>query len=110
MISFNYISGNPITLPVGRYVTFINDEPVILEDFDQINNFRLPAIHHLDISYAIEKQHKKFKSTLVFGVYNIYNRFNPFMAFIGLDESSDPVLKIRSLMPILPIAKYSIKI
>ena len=110
MISFNYISGNPITLPVGRYVTFINDEPVILEDFDQINNFRLPAIHHLDISYAIEKQHKKFKSTLVFGVYNIYNRFNPFMAFIGLDESSDPVLKIRSLMPLLPIAKYSIKI
>ena len=110
MISFNYISGNPITLPVGRYETFINDEPVILEDFDQINNFRLPAIHHLDVSYSVEKQHKKFKSTLVFGVYNLYNRFNPFMAFIGLDESSEPVLKIRSLMPILPIAKYSIKI
>lgn len=110
MISFNYISGNPITLPAGRYVTYINDEQVILEDFDQINNFRLPALHHLDISYSIEKQHKKFRSTLVLGIYNIYNRFNPFMAFIGLNESSEPVLKIRSLMPILPIAKYSIKI
>lgn len=110
MLSFNYISGNPITLPVGRYITYINEEPVILEDYDEINNFRLPAIHHVDISYSIEKQHKKFSSTLVLGVYNVYNRFNPFMAFIGLDETSEPVLKIRSLMPILPIVKYAIRI
>ena len=106
--SFSYISGNPITLPVGRYVTYLNDEQIILEDFDEINNFRLPAIHHLDVSYSRTKKHKKIKSTLVLGVYNIYNRLNPFMAFIGTNELSEPVLKIRSLMPILPMVKYSI--
>lgn len=110
MVSFNYISGNPITIPAGRYETYINDERIIIEDFDEINNFRLPAIHHIDVSYSVEKQHKKFNSTLVVGIYNVYNRFNPFMAFIGLNENSEPVLKIRSLMPALPIVKYAIKL
>ena len=110
MVSFNYISGNPITIPAGRYETYINDEPVIIEDFDEINNFRLPSIHHVDVSYSVEKQHKKFNSTFVIGIYNIYNRFNPFMAFIGLNKNSEPVLKIRSLMPALPIVKYAIKL
>ena len=108
-IAFNYISGNLITLPTGRFITYLNNQKVILEDFDDINNFRLPAIHHLDVSYRISKNHKKMKSNLIIGVYNVYNRLNPFMAFIGIDESSQPVLKIRSLMPILPIIKYAIE-
>ncbi len=110
LISFNYASGNPITIPTGRYVTLLNGEEVVVDEFDKVNNFRLPANHHLDISYLRERQHKRYISNLVLGVYNVYNQLNPFMVYLGLDDQANPTLKLRSYLPILPMLKYSIKI
>ncbi|MFT6004495.1 MAG: hypothetical protein ACJAR8_000572 [Bacteroidia bacterium] len=110
LVSFNYASGNPITIPTGRYVTLVNGEEVVVDEFDKINNFRLPATHHLDISYLRERKHKRYISNLVVGVYNVYNQLNPFMVYLGLDDEANPTLKLRSYLPILPMLKYSIKI
>lgn len=107
---WNYASGNPITVPISRYVTVVGDQEVIVEEYGDINNYRLPSTHHLDIAFVKEKQHKKFASTFTFGVYNVYNRLNPFMAFIGLDDNAEPQLKLRSYLPVLPTFKYSIKL
>lgn len=107
---WSYASGNPITVPVSRYVTIIGDQDVIVEEYGDINNYRLPSTHHLDIAFVHEKQYKKFASIFTFGVYNVYNRLNPFMAFIGLDDNAEPQLKLRSYLPVLPTIKYSIKI
>lgn len=108
--TWSYASGNPITIPVARYITMVGGEDVVVEEYGDINNYRLPSTHHLDIAFVKERQHRNFYSTLTFGVYNVYNRLNPFMAFIGLDENSDPQLKLRSYLPILPTLKYSIKL
>jgi hypothetical protein len=110
LVSFTYASGNPITIPSARYVTIINGEEITVEEFDKINNYRLPSTHHLDISYLRERKHKRFDSKLVIGVYNIYNRLNPFMVFIGLNDDAEPTLKLRSYLPAMPMLKYSVKL
>lgn len=110
LLSFNFASGNPITVPTGRYITLINGEEVVVDEFDKVNNYRLPATHHLDISYIREKSYKNCTTSLVVGVYNVYNQLNPFMVYLGLDDDANPTLKLRSYLPILPMLKYSIKI
>ena len=110
MISFSFASGNPVTLPSARYVTLINGQEVIVEEFDKINNFRMPATHHLDVSYQKVRKHKHFESTLIVGVYNIYNQLNPFMVYIGVNETVEPTIKIRSYLPMMPMLKYTIRI
>lgn len=108
--SWSFASGNPITVPVSRYITMVGDQEIVIEEYGDLNNYRLPSTHHLDIAFIKEREYKKFKSSITFGVFNIYNRLNPFMAFIGLDENAEPQLRLRSYLPILPTFKYSIKI
>ena len=108
--AWSYASGNPITVPTARYISEINGQEVIVEEFIKLNNFRLPATHHLDISYVKESVREKFTSTFVLGVYNIYNRFNPYMLYAGIDEAGTPTFKIRSFLPIIPMVRYSVKI
>jgi len=108
LLAFNYASGNPITIPSARYISVINGEDIIVEEFDKINNFRLPATHHLDFSYIRNRSHQKFKSSLVVGVYNVYNRLNPFMVYIGLDDNGEATLKLRSYLPTMPMLKYTV--
>lgn len=108
--SFTYATGNPITVPTSRYITLINGEEVVVEEFSGINNYRMPATHHLDISYIRNRSHTKFKTTTVLGIYNVYNRLNPFMTFVGLDEDANPELKLRSFLPIMPMAKIILKL
>lgn len=110
LMSWNFSSGNPITVPSGRYVAEINGEEVIIEEFTELNNFRLPATHHLDISLIKTKQHKSFRSKFIVGVYNVYNRFNPYMLFSGIDEEGNQTYRVRSYLPILPMIKYQIKL
>jgi hypothetical protein len=110
MLSFLFSSGNPVSLPSARYITVVNGSQIIVEEFNKINNFRLPATHHLDVSYMYSKSHKHYNSTLILGVYNIYNQLNPFMVYIGVNEAAEPVIKIRSYLPIMPMLKYSISI
>lgn len=106
IVNFSFTSGNPISIPTSRYVIMVGEVPVVAEEYARINNYRLPATHHLDVAYKTIRQYKKFNTELVAGVYNIYNRLNPFMVYIGVDEKLDPVLKLRSYQPMMPMVKY----
>ena len=108
-ISFSYASGNPVTIPSSRYVTEIGGKEVLVEVIDEINNYRLPATHHLDIALHRVKHYEKINTEFTFGIYNLYNQLNPFMVYIGLDESVEPVFKLRSYLPMMPMLKYHIQ-
>lgn len=108
LLAFSFASGNPVSLPSARYIALVNGQEVLVEEFNSINNFRLPATHHLDVSYARSSSHKHFDSHLILGVYNIYNQLNPFMVYIGVNADAQPVIKLRSYLPIMPMLKYSI--
>lgn len=107
-VSFTYASGNPITVPSSRFVTTVGGKQVIVEEYNDINNYRLPATHHLDIAFKQHRKYPKVETDLVFGIYNLYNQLNPFMVYIGLDEKIEPVLKLRSYLPMMPMLKYHI--
>lgn len=107
-VSFTYASGNPITIPSSRYITVVGGREVIVEEYNEVNNFRLPATHHLDVALKHSRTYKNFNSDLVVGIYNLYNQLNPFMVYIGVDQKVQPVLKVRSYLPMMPMLKYHI--
>lgn len=94
---WNYSTGRPFTLPnsisprtelSGRY--FISTD---------INNFRMPAFHRLDLNLDREYQTKRGKKNW-FGisVYNAYNRVNPF--YVTPDNQGN--LKVYGFFPVIP--------
>jgi len=71
-----YMTGNPVTSPVGFYE--LNGSTVPL--YGERNNDRLPDYHRLDLSvvYQLNKPGKRFRHNLSLTLYNAYGRANPF--------------------------------
>lgn len=107
--NFHYYSGSPITLPQYRYVTTLNGTPVVLDEYRSINNFRMVPSHQMDVQYQRIIEKDKLKHHFTLGLFNMYSQINPFMVFVGLNESGEQALKIRSFLPFLPILKYALE-
>lgn len=71
-----YLTGNPITTPVGFYSYNGYTVPV----YGEKNNSRLPDYHRLDFSasYALNKPGKRYRHSIMLTLYNLYGRSNPF--------------------------------
>lgn len=108
---FVFVSGNAYTLPIGRYII----QGRIVNQYGDVNSFRMPPYHRMDISLNRKIITKKnWSSELIFSVYNIYNRANPY--FIYFEASGDLekyTLKVKpvvvSLFPVIPSVSWSFK-
>jgi hypothetical protein len=106
-----YASGNTATLPVGRWWMMGS----LINDYDGINNIRLPAYHRLDIAANYTLKSKRFKeSVLSFSLINVYNRANPyFLKYRVLMDKNNYNLKVMvdqiSLFPIMPSISWRFK-
>lgn len=101
--TFMLNSGSVMSLPIGRALIQGN----IINDYDGINNFRMPLYHRLDISLTRKINMGLFKGVAAFSVFNVYNRKNPFYYFYSVKGNlNDYYLKVSlervSLFPILP--------
>lgn len=122
-LNWVYSSGEMITLPLMTAI--IPDIPDItdsrgipepVEQLDHRNNYRMPAMHRLDvgISYTTIKKGNRY-SVFSFSIYNVYNRMNPFKMYIEEDMVSKPdgqeeivrKLKQISMFPIMPSVSYT---
>ncbi len=111
--AFVYATGNAATLPERFYIT----EGVVSQQYSDINQYRLPAYHRLDLSATLTPRNsakKKLKSEWVFGVYNTYSRQNPY--FIYFDQSGSALngtLQVQakqvSIFPIIPSVTWNFK-
>ena len=111
--TFVYGSGNAATLPQRFYII----GGVLTQEYSNINQYRLPSYHRLDLSATLtpkKNEGRKFKTEWVFSVYNAYSRQNPY--FIYYDQTGNPydgTLKIQakqvSLFPIIPAATWNFK-
>jgi hypothetical protein len=74
--SWIYLSGAPITTPIGFY----QYSGYVVPIYGAKNNDRLPAYHRLDFSasYLLSKEGSRYKQSLVLSAYNLYGRNNPF--------------------------------
>ncbi len=82
------------------------ENPLIVDD---VNNFRMPDYHRLDISLAHSKMWRNgWKRTFGVSLYNTYNRQNAYFIYA---ERSDSELRFYkfTLFPILPTISYGVK-
>ncbi|MBN2891017.1 MAG: TonB-dependent receptor [Bacteroidales bacterium] len=116
-----YMTGKAITFAHGRYYVLDNysvDGGVLTNVFEDFliytkkNDYRMPPLHHLDISVNFEKQKKHGIRTWNLSVYNVYNRKNAYLYYYdGIMEDGERkiVLKKVTLFPIIPSISYSFK-
>lgn len=84
--TFIFCTGNAMTLPNGRYLI----QGHIVNDYTNINSFRMPAYHRLDLSVTyMLKKIRNFESDIIFSVYNAYNRQNPFYIYYKVKTDFD---------------------
>jgi TonB dependent receptor/TonB-dependent Receptor Plug Domain len=117
-LAFNWVfqTGHAVTLPTGRYQGPGHD-PGIVITYTTRNGARLPAYHRADIGLTHTKKNR-WQGETVWGlqVYNVYNRQNPYFFVLSEEKSIDangmnvgkPVLRKRSLLPVLPSVTWSL--
>ncbi|MCX6325742.1 MAG: TonB-dependent receptor [Bacteroidia bacterium] len=108
---FIYISGNAFTMPVGRYIIQGN----IVNQYGDVNSFRMPPYHRMDVSMTRKIiTRKNWSSELIFSIYNIYNRANPYFIYFeaagDLEKYSLEIKAVEvSLFPLIPSVSWSFK-
>lgn len=93
-----YKTGRPFTLPtsMSQGNEWVGDFPIIPE----LNNYRMPAFHRLDIGIKRDWLSKRAKKHWFgIGLYNVYNRVNPF--FVRTEDSPGK-MKVYGMFPIIP--------
>lgn len=115
---FVYGTGNALTLPTGRFTyyygyNFQDQTPIFtnIDQYDKVNDYRMPAYHRLDIAFTYTpkpESTKRFKSSWNFGLYNVYNRANPYFIYFDVDKDKETVQgKMAYLFPIVPSVTWN---
>ncbi len=107
--TFNYRTGQAVTMPIGSYM--INND--LYTYYSDRNGFRLPANHRLDLSLKLksrEKEGRKSRSEWSASVFNVYDRHNVFSFFFSESDNDRGKIgyRIVYLPGILPMLSYSL--
>ncbi|MEY8594053.1 TonB-dependent receptor [Butyricimonas hominis] len=114
-LNFTLATGNYISLGKQLYNAVPMPEahlsgestPEYREYIEHPNNFRMPAYHHLDVSYVLDNR-KGRGSSWVFGIYNIYARKNPSVIY-HKPTAEGITTRCWSLLPFVPSVTWSYK-
>lgn len=71
------------------------------QTFRNINDYKLPDSHHLDINANLSIKHRLGETVVGLGVYNIYNHYNVSSVYMGYNGKK-AVLKGVCPFPIMP--------
>ncbi|RLD45692.1 MAG: hypothetical protein DRI89_00425 [Bacteroidetes bacterium] len=105
-----YLTGQPITFPVGRYVYGNTVVPV----YSERNSYRMVDYHRLDVSvtwHDKDKPGKKWHNSLNFSIYNVYNRKNPWVINFQSDPNDPNITyaEVTYLFGIIPSITYNFR-
>jgi hypothetical protein len=117
---FVYGTGNALTMPTGRFTYNLgynaaDQEPLFtnIDQYDRINDYRMPAYHRMDIAFTYTpkpKSTRRFRSNWNFSVYNVYSRANPYFIYLDTDEDEQTIRgKMVYLFPVLPAVTWNFK-
>ncbi|PVD54056.1 TonB-dependent receptor [Terrimonas sp.] len=117
---FVYGTGNAVTMPTGRFAYSIGrnaerNEVIFtnINQYDKINDYRMPAYHRMDISFIYTPKPnstKQFRSSWNFSIYNLYNRYNPYFIYMTVDEDEKAIKgKKVFLFPVVPSVTWNFK-
>jgi hypothetical protein len=109
-LTWVYLTGQPITFPVGRFV-YGN---TVVPFYSSRNDYRMPDYHRLDLSFTWREKFnpkKKWHSEFNFSIYNAYNRKNAWIINFQSD-TQDPSItyaEMTYLFGIIPSFTYNFK-
>ncbi|TNE55119.1 MAG: TonB-dependent receptor [Bacteroidetes bacterium] len=108
---FVYGTGNAITLGAQNYSAApgLMTQYSPINYFDQLNNYRMPHYHRMDVGVNRTKEKKWGMATLSFSIYNVYNRQNAFMIYTGYNDQNELALFQASLFPMIPSISWKFK-
>lgn len=117
---FVYGTGNALTLPTGRFAYSVgydlsNHRPEFsnINQYEAINDYRMPAYHRLDLAFTYTPKPntvRRYKSSWVFGLFNVYNRQNPYFIYMDVDEEKRTIKgKKVFLFPLIPGITWNFK-
>ncbi|MGO1817986.1 MAG: TonB-dependent receptor plug domain-containing protein [Sphingobacterium sp.] len=118
-LSWNYSSGQPITLPISYYPLYtpypdgnLVGSAEYLYHYGPRNGYRMIPFHKLDIGFTKKTTAFGMDADLNFGVYNLYNRKNPSFYYLGKERQEGALPEIRSLsvFPIMPSISLKVNI
>jgi len=107
-LNWVYLTGQPVTFPVGRFEYGNTIIPV----YSERNSYRLPDYHRLDLSFTWTqkaKPGKRWRNEINFSIYNVYNRKNPWVINF-LNDSNQPNVTYAEmiyLFGIVPSVTYN---
>ncbi len=109
-LTWVYLTGQPITFPVGRFV-YGN---TVVPFYSGRNDYRMPDYHRLDLSVTWREKlnpGKKWHNEFNFSIYNAYNRKNAWIINFQSD-TKDPSItyaEMTYLFGIIPSFTYNFK-
>ncbi|MBK9337001.1 MAG: TonB-dependent receptor [Lewinellaceae bacterium] len=109
---WTYATGNAITLAGVKYQHHTPNGDIERNVFvyTDVNGYRLPALHRLDMALNAHFGKKRLQHELQFGVYNAYNRANPFFLYVDGTGSDGKAKAVQyTLLPLLPTFRYAVK-
>lgn len=117
---FVYGTGNALTMPTGRFTYNIgfnstDQQPVFttINQYDKVNDYRMPAYHRMDIAFTYTPKSRKVrrvKSSWNFSLYNLYSRANPYFIYLDADDDAKQIQgKMVYLFPVMPGITWNFK-
>ncbi|NVK49044.1 MAG: TonB-dependent receptor [Cyclobacteriaceae bacterium] len=106
-LSINYATGRPVSAVNASYV--INS--LIIPEYSDRNQYRIPDYFRVDVSYTLEKVFSKKGDSLNFSIYNLLGRRNAYSVFWQKDGDSRQLrpYRLAVLGSIFPSITYSIQ-
>jgi hypothetical protein len=117
---FVYGTGNALTMPTGRFTYNLgynttDRQPIFtnINEYDKVNNYRMPAYHRMDVSFTYTRKPnitRRYKSSWNLSVYNVYNRSNPYFIYFDVNTENQTIQgKKVYLFPIVPSVTWNFK-
>lgn len=88
--NFTYSTGRPTSYPIDKYVF----NGIVVAQFSDRNQFRVPDYHRLDIAFSLDgtnKRKAKVETSWTFSIYNVYGRKNAYSVFFSQRNGDPPV-------------------
>ena len=105
--NFVYNSGRPVTAPYTQY--YLGN--LIVPQYSERNQFRIPDYHRLDFAWTYRPnalRRKKYKDSITFSLYNVYGRRNAFSVYFERAElSTTQAFKLSVLGSAFPAVTYN---
>lgn len=106
--SVNYTTGRPVSAVNASYIL---NGGLMVPDYSQRNQYRIPDYFRVDLSYTVEKVFSKKGDSLNFSIYNLFGRKNAYSVFWKKDGDSQQLrpYRLAILGSIFPSITYSIQ-